>query len=350
MKILLLLLGMFVIAATAIPYLRKPQWWIRGFDFPRLQFAIAGSLVLAAYGPLVETPGDAIFAGLLLLAVILQVFQIVPFTPLYKKQVLSSDERPSAVTVSFLIANVLMSNRRSRDLLQIIEDENPDIVLTLETDRWWDEELAPLEARFAESIKCPMDNRYGMHLYSKPQIKDTEVRFLVENDVPSIHATVVLNDDCEFRLHCLHPAPPSPTENEQSVERDAELLIVGKEVSRRDDPVVVTGDLNDVAWSPTTKLFRRVSGLLDPRVGRGMHNTFHAKYWFMRWPLDHLFHSSDFTLSSMRRLAYFGSDHFPILVRLQHCTDASERQDAPEASAEEAERAEQRIEAASDGA
>src|SRR5690606_20912724 len=110
---------------------------------------------------------------------------------------------------------------------------------------------------------------------------------------------------------------PFPTENSRSTERDAELLLVAKEVKDMRSPILVVGDLNDVAWSYTTKLFQKISGLLDPRVGRGFYSTFHAQYPLARWPLDHIFTSSHFRLICIQRLKNIGSDHFPIFIKLQ---------------------------------
>jgi len=215
-----------------------------------------------------------------------------------------------------MAANVLTPNRNAKGLIELVRENAPDILVTLESDAWWQAKLDALEPDYPFTIKCPLDNLYGMHVYSKLQLTDSRVDYLVEPDVPSIHALVSLPSGQQIRVHFLHPAPPSPTENEQSLERDAELIIVAKSVAGTDLPVIVTGDLNDVAWSETTRLFRKISGLLDPRVGRGMFNTFHANYWFIRWPLDHLFHSKHFSLSYMRRLRGFGSDHFPLLTEL----------------------------------
>ena len=93
------------------------------------------------------------------------------------------------------------------------------------------------------------------------------MKYLVEKDIPSIHATIVLPSGQAIRLFCLHPTPPVPQENPRSTEQDKEILLVGKLAKASRLPVIVAGDLNDVAWSYTTELFQKVSGLLDP--GRG---------------------------------------------------------------------------------
>ena len=58
--------------------------------------------------------------------------------------------------------------------------------------------------------------------------------------------------------------------------------------------------------------------MLDPRVGRGFYNTFDARRWYLRYPLDHVFHTRDFRLVELRILPFIGSDHFPVFVRLSH--------------------------------
>jgi len=250
------------------------------------------------------------------LCLIWHLWWILPYTPLWSKEVKSCNEYIPERTLSIITSNVLTPNRQAEALIELVKKHQPDILVTLESDQWWQEQLKVLELDMPYTVKCPLDNLYGMHLYSKLQLHDKEISFLVEQDIPSIHVSIELRTGDRVRAHFVHPAPPSPTENTESSERDAELVIVARSVENSNQPVIVTGDLNDVAWSSTTRLFRKISGLLDPRIGRGMFNTFHVKYPFLRWPLDHLFHSDHFTLNSIKLLPSIGSDHFPLFTSL----------------------------------
>src|SRR5690606_39598368 len=125
---------------------------------------------------------------------------------------------------------------------------------------------------------------------------------------------------------------------------------IAKEAKAHKGPVIVAGDLNDVAWSYTTNLFLKVSELLDPRIGRGFYSTFHAKYRLLRWPLEHVFFSSEFYLRSLKRLPDIVSDHFPILIEVALMpSEISENvKEEKEATGEERALAEEKIEAAKD--
>jgi len=196
------------------------------------------------------------------------------------------------------------------------------------------------------TIKEPRENKYGMLLYSRLPLQDPEVKYLLKAGIPSMHTRIQLRSGKWFWFHGLHPVPPSPTEADSSLPRDAELLIVGRKVKDHTLPAIVAGDLNDVAWSSTTRLFQKTSALLDPRKGRGIFNTYNAKIPFMRWPLDHVFHSEHFLLGEMRRLPAFGSDHFPVYVRLVLHSDAATVQSVPSAEAEDVETAKEKIDKA----
>ncbi|HET8726969.1 MAG TPA: endonuclease/exonuclease/phosphatase family protein [Alphaproteobacteria bacterium] len=343
MKLALYVLGSFLILVTLLPFVRTGAWWVRVWDFPRAQIAVALAVVMASFVFVLDgsSPFDWTFLMIMATALAYQLFRVRPYTRLARPQTMRVRNPDGSRCLRILIANVLMTNRGADRLLAIVRAAEPDVVLTVETDGWWADRLAALDADYRHAVKHPRDNTYGMLLFSRLPLRGVELSFLVQNDIPSIHAEIGLPSGDWIAFHGLHPEPPQPGNDTE--ERDAELLIVGKAVADDDRPTVVAGDLNDVAWSDTTRLFQRISGMLDPRIGRGLYPTFNANWPLLRWPLDHVFLSRHFELSMLRKLDHFGSDHFPVLVELCYKPDARVGQVPPRPDREERERAREAI-------
>ncbi|REJ76243.1 MAG: endonuclease [Acidobacteria bacterium] len=336
-KYVLYAIGALVLLLTIAPLFRFSSWWVRVGEFPRSQIAVLGLSVIVLLVILGWPLGffDLTAAALLSVAVIYQIHAILPHTFLYPKQVLDAVERDPSRTIKLLISNVLVENEDAAGLLRIVEAEDPDLVLLAEPDERWIRDVAPLRDKYEHVVEEPQDNAYGMALYSRFELVEPEVKFIVEEDTPSIHARVRLPSGELIRFFGVHPKPPVPSETGESTERDAELILVGKRIDEESLPSIIAGDMNDVAWSRTTLLFQKVSGMLDPRIGRGMFNSFHADYPFVRFPLDHVFHSNHFKLVELRRLPDIGSDHFPILAVLSLENGAELEQEEPKAESGE---------------
>ena len=329
-----------MIFGTVLPMSKSTIWWIRGWDFPRQQNFVIGVLCFLFWAMKATEISlmwhDLMMMATLLVTCVIQGAFMYPYTFLYPKE--ARDMRPGPrstdADIKLVVANVLMTNTESKLLLEDIERENPDLFLALEVDKHWIKRLKPLSARYPHRIIFPQSNYYGMALYSRLPFISPEVKFLIQKDVPSIHTRVRLRDGREVALFCLHPQPPGPTGDDRSVERDAELLLVGKMVRELELPIIVAGDMNDVAWSRSTSMFLRISRLLDPRRGRGFFNTFNAHVpLLMRWSLDHVFHSHQFAVVGIRKLRYNGSDHFPVLLHLnleqQNANETPQRRQEP---------------------
>ncbi|MEO7916024.1 MAG: endonuclease/exonuclease/phosphatase family protein [Dokdonella sp.] len=333
---------LMVALMTALPYSRSEAWWVRMFDFPRLQIATVAIVMLLVEMTVLDLADIASWFLLAvgMLCLMAQLWWIVPYTALSSIEVrATAGEVDSDNSLRVMSSNVLGPNRCSDKLLDLVREHAPDVLVTLESNAWWEKQLEVLETDYPYTVKCPLENLFGMHVYSRLALSNSSVEYLVEDHIPSIHTCVKLPSGVLVTAHFLHPTPPNPEFNDESSERDAELVIVARKVADNDKPTIVCGDLNDVAWSSTTRLFRKLSGLLDPRIGRGMFNTYNAKWWFMRWPLDHLFHSRHFLLRELQRLPEIGSDHFPLLTTLVFDPSAIPASDAPGADADDEARA-----------
>jgi len=330
------LLAVIALSATLIPFIPAKQWYVRIFDYPRLQTFFIAIAALAWYFTFYFKRGRQgyLFVVMFFVVILVQAYKAWPYTVLGHKQVLWSERDAKDTTgISLLICNVLQTNTRYRSVLDKIAQYDPDILITTESDSIWQNKLSALDRSYPYRIAIPLSNTYGMHLYSKLRLVEPKVRYLVEPDIPSIRTKVQLLSGEIITVFVVHPRPPVPTEASDSRERDAEIILVAREARKEKGGVIVTGDFNDVAWSETTELFQEVSGFLDPRRGRGFYNTFHADIPVFRWPLDHIFHSSHFKLVNMERVGRVNSDHFPMFVHLSY--EPEEKREQPKVKPDE---------------
>ncbi|MBB6611241.1 endonuclease/exonuclease/phosphatase family protein [Pontibacter sp. Tf4] len=336
MELTLIILGFVFSLFSFLPYLKVPWWWVRVLDFPRLHVAVLLAAILLFYSVRYATwslPQMAMM-GLWLAAILNEVWFIYSFTPMARIEALRSEKAKPASAFTMMIANVRMVNKKYREFTNLVLREDPDILVMNEPDEAWHQNVRHvLDERYPYSIKKPLDNTYGMMLYSRLKLTESEINFLVEDDIPSFHTLVELPGGKKIELYTLHPQPPRLLKDTET--REAELLLVAKMVKKSKQPSIVAGDLNDVAWSRTTKLFRQISGLLDPRVGRGFYNTYNAHIPLFRYPLDHVFYDPAFRLLDLRRLDKFGSDHFPISISLNYEPEREDKQDIPVAEPED---------------
>jgi endonuclease/exonuclease/phosphatase (EEP) superfamily protein YafD len=334
--------------SSVLPFSKVAHGAIRSLAFPREQFFVL-SLAMICIAAVFLEPQPKLFAiSVLCFVAIIHIAYIIKFTPVWTRQSVDASSREIADKdnhITLVAANVKQSNREYQRLIDLINEEQPDVATALEVDQDWIDALhAALKDDYAHWVNVPKDNSYGLVLMSKLPLAQTQVRELLVAHVPSICTQVQMRSGRAWRLYIVHPEPPVPNHDTKS--RDGEIAMVGIEACKDHLPAIVTGDLNDVAWSTTTRRFQRLSGLLDPRIGRGFYNTFHAGIPLLRWPLDHLFHSAEFRLIRMARLRHINSDHFPMLFSLAltgtkaanftpEPTDASERDGVNELVREE---------------
>ncbi len=321
-RLLVIILSLLVIFLSVLSLSHNvASWYFELLDFPRLHYLILAFFLLVIFALLSKEwkwTDWALVAGLVGV-ILIQCSYILPYL-LGPKSVpdASAEEISDSNTVGIVIANVLMTNRRADAFLSIVKAQKPDMILAMEVDEWWVDQLQTLRDDYPYAVEFPTDNAYGMALYSRLPLDQVEVKFLDDEKIPSIHTKVKLPGTRTFWFHGIHPVAPVPSSRypDGKGEREVTLARVGDMVAAATLPSVVAGDFNDVSWSHTSRMFSARGKLGNVRLGRGLFNTFSADSYIERWPLDHFFVTDDFKLHKLERLPDFHSDHLALYARL----------------------------------
>jgi endonuclease/exonuclease/phosphatase (EEP) superfamily protein YafD len=312
---------LLLLSSTLSILINTENRYLKYLDFPRIQYFIASIiLIVIALLSIKKWRWNDYLIGVSLLCVLLiNGFYLINYTVLVSTKVYSTENiKTTDCKISLLISNVKMSNTNSKLLLDLIKLKKPNVLLVMEVNKRWNDELKVLNKDYPYSQRAINEVTYGMILFSKFPLQNVEVNYLQNKNVPSFNINISIENDKIFSFHAVHPVPPTHFKKlpDNEGQREKALKKLGQSVMNGQFPTIVAGDFNDVVWSRVDDLMGTTNILNDVRVGRGFYNSFDATNFLIRWPLDHVFVTKEFRLKKLERLTKIGSDHFPIFVEL----------------------------------
>jgi endonuclease/exonuclease/phosphatase (EEP) superfamily protein YafD len=210
-----------------------------------------------------------------------------------------------------LHTNVNAANTNYSALLQLVEMENPDLLIVQEASEGWLNALEPLSRSHPYSRFVSNRDNAGIALFSRFPVEEFDAASADFMDFPSLAVRLSVGDG-KLALISLHPPPPGT--DEFLWERNRQLVKVAEFVKQLPHPVIVAGDLNISVWSPYYSEFVKQSGLVSARKGFGVLPTWPTHNRFIRIPIDHCLVSRELQVNDCRTGKEIGSDHLPLLT------------------------------------
>ncbi|NND95488.1 MAG: endonuclease/exonuclease/phosphatase family protein [Flavobacteriales bacterium] len=234
------------------------------------------------------------------------IWRYTRLSPVECPSIASKDE------LHIIALNVRQRNEEYQRTVSLLKEQDPDLIALTETNNSWIDNLEELNTKYPYRLTHPLENTYGMALFSKFPILEERIDHAVKEDVPSFR-TIIRSHQGEFVLYLMHPEPPISIRRLK--EKDLEVILVAEKIKDETLPIIICGDLNDVGWSYASRHLCQETGLMDPRIGRGFFNTYNAHVPFFRYPIDHFFVDNEFAVKELSVLPPCGSDHLPVSLK-----------------------------------
>jgi endonuclease/exonuclease/phosphatase (EEP) superfamily protein YafD len=297
---LLKLSGAIATIATIFGFLGSFSWFFDLFSHFRVQYLL-GLLTLGVIMWLGSHRKTAVF---------FLVFSLVNLgvaLPLYfGRQTID----PLLSPLRAMLINVNSSLGDAARVRTVIEAENPDILVLEEISSRWLGDLTWLTNTYPHCLIEPREDNFGIALYSKLPLRDSQIVYVGEADVPTIIATVQLKQK-DLYVVATHPLPPLGKDYTRLRNGHLEQL---PKILRSPHPILLLGDLNLTPWNNNFQKLLNDTGLQDSTKGFGYQPSWPSQSPVLLIPLDHCLHSKEISILNRRIGKSVSSDHYPLIV------------------------------------
>jgi len=208
--------------------------------------------------------------------------------------------------------NVLTSNRDYDEVLSIVKQDDPDVVVFLEVDQRWIDGIAAIQETLPHAHVAPRDDNFGIAIYSRKPLSDCRFIDLAGHSIQAVVATANISGK-DVRIIGGHPFPP--LSGNCAATRNKQLQHMAQLAAEYSGPTILTGDLNTSSWSPYFQDLLRDGELTDTRQGHGLQHT-HTMFYLVRLTIDHILVSKHIRTNDRWVTPCIGSDHDAVVADL----------------------------------
>lgn len=173
-----IIISILFLLMSLLPSFRITHWSVQIFDYIRIQVLFIQLFVLVGSFFLFNNLSAPIILSqsVLFIAASYQLYIILPYLSISSifEEKDAEDYDNSDKEISIISANVLQKNMEYHKLIELVRRVDPDILLTTETNKQWENALEEISSHFSHNSKIALENRYGMHFYTK--LKAIEIK------------------------------------------------------------------------------------------------------------------------------------------------------------------------------
>jgi endonuclease/exonuclease/phosphatase (EEP) superfamily protein YafD len=306
--IVLIVPAVLIAVVSLASFAGRWVWWLDVLANFRAQYVVS----LAVLGVVIAASRWR-RTGLALLVVAL--VNVVFVAPLF----VGSPGEPvaGAPSIRVLNLNLLSNNERYSDVIEYIEALDPDLVVLHEASRPWEVAIDAAGLEY-EIIRGRSDQLiFGTLVMVRGDVEAVSYGFA--EGQPRAISVEYQPDGWPAPLRVLTTHPLAPTTAERAGLRDSQLEFAANWAADQEGAFFVVGDMNASPWSWPLQRLEDSGGLRNSQIGFGLQPTFPASsIGVLRVPIDHLLHSQDLRVRDRRLGPALGSDHFSLIVDLEH--------------------------------